>query len=48
MVINIQHVERFFSFPKGVLRNSRFPCCADAGTVMKLPTITNFSAHVHK
>jgi hypothetical protein len=24
------------------LRNSRFPCCADVGTVIKFPTTTNF------
>ena len=30
------------AFPKGVFRNSRVPCCADVGTVMKFSTITNF------
>jgi len=42
IVLNNQDTERFFLFSKGVLGNSRVPRCADAGTVMKLPTITNF------
>jgi hypothetical protein len=42
IILNNQDTERFFLFPKGVLRNSRVPRCAGAGSVMKLPTITNF------